>query len=100
MAILAMEQYGLMLGSIERDLVVAHSLTEIHKVLSSQQVALWFPVKMLFDSSELPSSWDITSDSISAWLAIKTNATNLLLVKHQATEVKNPRSKNVVLIAP
>jgi len=87
MAILAMEQYGLMLSSIERDLVVVHSLTEIQKVLSSQRLALWLPARMLFDSSELPLTWDITSDSIAAWLATKTNATNLLLVKHQAAEI-------------
>ena len=87
MAILAMEQYGLMLSRIETDLVVVHSLTDIKKALSSQRLALWFPAKMLFDSSELPLTWDITSDSIAAWLATKTNATNLLLVKHQASEI-------------
>ena len=87
MALLAMEQYGLMLSRIETDLVVVHSLIDINTALSSQQLALWLPAKMLFDSSELPLSWDITSDSIAAWLATKTNATDLLLVKHQAAEI-------------
>jgi len=87
MALLAMEQYGLMLSRIETDLVVVHSLIDINAVLSSQRLALWLPARMLFDSSELPLNWDITSDSIAAWLATKTNATNLLLIKHQAAEI-------------
>ena len=36
--------------------------------------------------STLPASWDITSDSIAAWLAREMSAAHLLLVKYQSVK--------------
>ncbi|MFI3221643.1 MAG: uridylate kinase, partial [Methylococcaceae bacterium] len=33
------------------------------------------------DQSGVPASWDITSDSLAAWLATQISATELILVK-------------------
>lgn len=87
MSLLAMEQYALMLCALETSLIPVSSLAEIDNVLSDQHVALWFPAAMLLDSIALPRNWDITSDSIAAWLAEQINATHLLLVKQWATEI-------------
>ena len=39
------------------------------------------PYKWLRDSDQLPHSWSITSDSISAWIAQQIGAAHLVLIK-------------------
>ena len=36
---------------------------------------------MVFADDSIPHSWDVTSDSLAAWLATKLNAKQLILVK-------------------
>ncbi len=81
MAILAMEQYGLMMSGIRPDLRLASSPEEIEKVLRDAAVPVWLPAAMTLDSPELPETWDLTSDSLAAWLANKLGAQMLVLVK-------------------
>ena len=81
MAILAMEQYGLMMTGIRTDLRIATSLTQIERALREAAVPVWLPAAMTIDNPELPESWDLTSDSLAAWLADKTGAEMLVLVK-------------------
>ncbi|MEE9421601.1 MAG: uridylate kinase [Gammaproteobacteria bacterium] len=87
MALHAMDQFGLMCCGLEPGLFTAQSFAEIHEVLSQRKVALWLPERMLSVNSTLPTSWDITSDSIAAWLARKMNAAHLLLVKFQSVKI-------------
>jgi aspartokinase-like uncharacterized kinase len=61
MAILAMEQYGWLLS----DLIPG--------------VPVLLPAGLPLD--ELPASWDVTSDSIAAWVAHRVGAERLVLVK-------------------
>ena len=61
MAILAMEQFGWLLS----DLIPG--------------VPVLLPAGLPLD--ELPASWDVTSDSIAAWVAHRVGAERLLLVK-------------------
>lgn len=84
MAILAMEQYGLMMTGIRTDLRVATSLTQIDRALREAAVPVWLPAAMTIDNPELPESWDLTSDSLAAWLADQTGAEMLILVKSMA----------------
>jgi 5-(aminomethyl)-3-furanmethanol phosphate kinase len=39
------------------------------------------PSEMVLADADIAPSWDVTSDSISAWLAHKLNAEKLILVK-------------------
>jgi len=39
------------------------------------------PSHMVLSDDSIPQSWDVTSDSIAAWLAQKLNAQHLILVK-------------------
>lgn len=80
MGLRAMEQFGLMLCALQRGLVPAHSETEIRKVLRENQVPVWLPVQTLA-SEDLSPSWDVTSDSLAAWLARRLAAERLVLVK-------------------
>lgn len=81
MAILAMEQYGLMMTGIRPDLRRASSQMEMKRLLREAAVPVWLPGLMTFENPEIPESWEITSDSLAAWLAETMGAEMLVLVK-------------------
>lgn len=81
MAILAMEQYAVMLADLEPGLRLARSEAEIRAALAANGVALWQPCAMLEAAAGLTASWEVTSDSLAAWLARRLGAGQLLLVK-------------------
>ena len=82
MALLAMEQYGCALASLNGTFVLADSLAAIRLALEATKVPVWMPSRMALAAGDIPSSWDITSDSLAAWLAGRLSARQLLLVKH------------------
>jgi dihydroneopterin aldolase len=84
MALLAMEQFGLALASGRPGLRIAASDEAIAAALREGQVPVWAPSAMVLAAKDIPASWDVTSDSLAAWLAGRVGATRLLLVKHGA----------------
>jgi 5-(aminomethyl)-3-furanmethanol phosphate kinase len=82
LALLAMAQYGEALVSLAPDLRMAASAPAIRRVLREGRVPVWSPAAMVSRRPEIPASWDITSDSLAAWLAGKMHARRLVLVKH------------------
>jgi aspartokinase-like uncharacterized kinase len=80
-ALRAMEQYGRVLCTARSELVEAENPYAIHKVLKDGKVAVWMPYEMVVADPSIPESWDVTSDSLAAWLARQLNASALLLVK-------------------
>lgn len=80
MGLRAMEQYGLMLCGLQKGLIPARTETEIRNALQENQVPVWLPVQTLA-SEDLSPSWDVTSDSLAAWLAKRLKAEHLVLVK-------------------
>lgn len=82
MALLAMEQYGCALASLNGAFVLADSLAAIQHAREAEKVPVWMPSRMALAAGDIPSSWDITSDSLAAWLAGRVGARQLLLVKH------------------
>jgi aspartokinase-like uncharacterized kinase len=82
MALLAMEQYGCAIKSLHAALSLADSLDSIRRCLADDHVPVWLPTTMALDAAEIPQSWDVTSDSLAAWLAGEIGAERLLLVKH------------------
>lgn len=81
MALLGMDQYGLMMSGIRNDLVPVESETDIFRVLKNAGVPIWLPTFMVTREENIEHSWDVTSDSLAAWLASKIGAKRLLLVK-------------------
>ncbi len=81
MAIGAMEQFGRMLGGIEPALVVCSTRAQIRASWNHGRVALWLPQRLMRRNNQLAHSWDVTSDTIAAWLARSLHADGLLLVK-------------------
>lgn len=81
LALLAMDQFGLLLTGINPNLVTASSELELAERGWQHRAIVWLPSKMVLADDTIPKSWQVTSDSLSAWLAYKIGAEHLLLVK-------------------
>ena len=81
MAILAMDAFGCVILDGEARMAPARSLEEVARVLGEEKIPVWLPSAMTIGASDIPASWDITSDSLAAWLAGRIGAETLLLVK-------------------
>jgi dihydroneopterin aldolase len=76
-----MEQMGLALAEMHPRLVPARSLADIEAALSDAKIPVWLPYELLRGARDIPEDWDMTSDSLSAWLAGRVGASSLLLIK-------------------
>jgi aspartokinase-like uncharacterized kinase len=74
MAVLGMEQFGLLLSEL---IPGAERSTELHARHGRTTVLL--PAALSLEG--LPASWQVTSDSIAAWVAGRAGAGRLVLVK-------------------
>lgn len=81
MALLAMSQYGLMLTGLNPKLNRAQTLENVRQCAEAGTATVWLPDLSLLEHPDIPHSWDVTSDSLSAWLANQLNIPHLLLVK-------------------
>jgi 5-(aminomethyl)-3-furanmethanol phosphate kinase len=75
MAILGMEQFGWLLSDLIPGAVRCADLTRI----PAGRTAVLMPAGLPLDA--LPASWQVTSDSIAAWVADRVGAGHLVLVK-------------------
>jgi aspartokinase-like uncharacterized kinase len=83
MAMVAMSQFGRALQSLRADFELAALREDIEAALAAGKTPIWSPERMAL-AAKLPASWDITSDSLAAWLAGQLRAERLILVKHAA----------------
>ena len=74
MALLAMDQYATLMTGLNSDLVTASTELEIAERGWQHRAIVWKPSHMVLADELLPKNWDLTSDSIAAWLADKFNA--------------------------
>lgn len=81
LAVLAMDQYAYLLADMEPNLVLAANELEIAESSWQHRGIIWLPSAMVLSDDTIPASWDVTADSLAAWLAIKLDATHLILVK-------------------
>lgn len=87
LAIYAMDQMAMSFVALQPKLALVRNPLEIAERSWQHRGMVWLPSEMLlkgmFSSSveNLPTSWDVTSDSLSAWLAQVLEAQQLLLVK-------------------
>jgi aspartokinase-like uncharacterized kinase len=77
MAILAMEQLGWALA----DLIPGAVRCAEPRAVRDGAVSVLLPAALLAERDPLPRSWDVTSDSIAAWVAATAGAGRLVLVK-------------------
>lgn len=79
LAILAMDQFGVLLSDITPNSETTYSLATAKKLSKSGKVAVILPSKLVFREDSLEHSWDVTSDSIAAYIALKLHAQKLIL---------------------
>jgi hypothetical protein len=91
MAVLAMDQYGYLLAQLAPGAALVRSRRE----LAPGRLSVLAPSAWLRRADPLPHSWDVTSDSIAAWIARVLGAQRLMLVKHEDGYIapdRGPRS--------
>jgi 5-(aminomethyl)-3-furanmethanol phosphate kinase len=77
MAILAMDQYAYLLGRLAGDAAVVRSPRAVRR----GRLNILAPSGWLLRADPLPHSWQVTSDSLAAWIAGALRARRLVLVK-------------------
>jgi 5-(aminomethyl)-3-furanmethanol phosphate kinase len=81
MAVLAMDQYACVIA----DRLTASSLVAdrdaVREALHAGRLPVLAPFDWMRRVDPLPHSWDVTSDSIAAWVAAELGARRLVLVK-------------------
>lgn len=81
MALLAMEQFGLVMKSLQPDLTTVASELEIAERSWQHRAMIWMPSAMVLADETIPMDWSVTSDSLAAWLGAKLGADRVVLVK-------------------
>ncbi len=81
MAILAMDQYGLELCDLASRAAPASSLNQVMEVIRRGRLPIFLPSRSLARRDPFAHSWDVTSDSIAAYIAGRVGADALLLLK-------------------
>lgn len=74
MAILAMDQYGLFLSKMIPNSSLCDTLTNAKRIARAGLAPVFLPSKLLSRHDPFEPSWDVTSDSIAAYLAAKLQA--------------------------
>jgi aspartokinase-like uncharacterized kinase len=81
MAILAMDQYGYLLGDLIPGAELVADLPAVAQVALGGRVPILLPARLMEQLDQLPHSWQVTSDSIAAWVAGAVGAPLLVLLK-------------------
>lgn len=81
MAILGMDQYGWLLSDRIPDSERLTDLWQAAEVAAQGCIPVILPFALLYALDPLPHSWDVTSDTISAWIAVRLGAKRLILLK-------------------
>lgn len=81
LALEAMAQFGNLLAGLNPAFVMASSELEIANCAKQRRPMIWSPTAMVMAEDTIPKNWQVTSDSLSVWLAQKIGATALVIVK-------------------
>jgi aspartokinase-like uncharacterized kinase len=79
LAILGMDQFGLLLSQIMPNSRVFRQLENAKELAEAKIVPIFLPSHWMFQENPLENSWDVTSDSIAAYVASRVNAGKLVL---------------------
>jgi aspartokinase-like uncharacterized kinase len=81
MALLAMDQYACLLGELVPHSILVHDLLTARNVADNGQTPILLPASLITQADPLPHSWQVTSDTISAWVAQIAGSPRLILLK-------------------
>jgi aspartokinase-like uncharacterized kinase len=80
MAVLGMDQYGLMLSDLIPNSVTVSKLEEVKYFLDKSKLPIFLPSNLVLSEDPLENSWEVTSDSIAVYLAHRMQVHKVLLV--------------------
>lgn len=81
MAILGMCQFALVLQGLAPALELAADERSLRLALAGGKTALWMPLDLLRREADDLTNWEVSSDSLSLWLADRLEAQAVVLVK-------------------
>lgn len=81
MAILGMDQYAHALADRLPDAALVTTPAEVPVSLAAGELPVMAPFRWLRAADPFPAGWDVTSDSLAAWMAGALGAERLILVK-------------------
>jgi aspartokinase-like uncharacterized kinase len=84
MAVLGMDQYAHALAARAPGAVLVEQPEEIGPALAAGALPVLAPYRWLRTADPLPHVWDVTSDSIAAWVAGALGARRIVLIKPAA----------------
>ncbi len=87
MALLAMAEFGYALASLSPALRPAADNAAIKSALADRAVPVWLPLDLLEGRPDIPEIWDMTSDSLAAWLAGDLGASRIIFLKRKTPKV-------------
>lgn len=79
MALLAMQQTAWLVKGLKVDFELVDSVDAI--LQSPSKMMIWLPNLNELNHAGIPATWDITSDSLAAWLAHSLSADKLIVLK-------------------
>ena len=100
MAVLAMDQYAHLLAARVPGGAIVTTVRDATRVLDEAGVPVLAPSRWLSEADPLPHSWDVTSDSIAAWVAGQVHARALILVKAPAATGDEVVDRHFAQIVP
>lgn len=100
MAILAMDQHAHLIASRLAGSVIVSDPREISAAFAAGRVPVLAPSRWLREADPLPHSWDVTSDSIAAWVAGQVGACRLVLIKPARLRLSDAAATGFGAVAP
>jgi len=80
MAIVSMDQYGLLLFDLMDNSIPISKFEEVENVLDLGRLPIFLPSSLMINEDPLENSWYVTSDAIAVYLASRLRISKVLLV--------------------
>jgi aspartokinase-like uncharacterized kinase len=80
MAILGMDQFGLLLSQIIPNSCATYLLADAKQLSEIGVAPIFLPSRLMFKEDPLENSWEVTSDTIAAYVAKRLQAAKLVLI--------------------
>lgn len=99
MALLAMDQFGLLLCDLEPRAEPVRTLAAARRALVEGKLPVLLAARLAAAARDLPASWSVTSDSIAAWVAGRAGARRLVLIKSIDGPAPGKRALSAIRVA-
>jgi 5-(aminomethyl)-3-furanmethanol phosphate kinase len=94
MSILGQDQYGFLLKDLISNAVEVSTFEENQRALDCKKLPVFLPSKLFFSEDPLENSWNVTSDSIAAYIAGRMDISKVLFVTDvDGIYTENPKNQ-------